>query len=174
MFDDDWGSTEAVRSLVAPFRRAVGNTLRVKTAWTLRPARPADAGRLADLKARAMRPDLERLGLWDEEWARRRFLDTYVPANTDVIEVAGEPVGVIAVRPEMDALWIEHFYLEPAVQGRGLGGQVLRQVMDAHRDERPFRLAIDRGSAARRLYERVGFVHLWDDDNGVDQIFGTP
>jgi len=97
-----------------------------------------------------MRPDLERLGLWDEDWARRRFLDT------------------------VDAQWIEHFYLDPAVQGQGIGSQVLRYVMDAHRDARPFRLAIDRGSAARWLYERVGFVHLYDDSNGVDQIFGAP
>ncbi len=142
-------------------------------AWKLRPGLPADAEWLADLKARAMRPDLERLGLWDEDWARRRFLDTYVPANTDIIEVDEKSVGVIAVRPEPDALWIEHFYLEPAVQGSGLGSRVLQYVMETHRDRRPFRLAIDRGSAARRLYERVGFVHLYDDGNGVDQIFGA-
>ncbi|MEU4474302.1 GNAT family N-acetyltransferase [Micromonospora sp. NPDC023888] len=143
-------------------------------AWRLRPALSADAEWLADLKARAMRPDLERLGLWDKEWARRRFLDTYVPANTDIIEVDEKPVGVIAVRPEVDAQWIEHFYLDPAIQGQGIGSQVLRHVMDAHRDARPFRLAIDRGSTARWLYERVGFVHLYDDSNGVDQIFGAP
>jgi GNAT superfamily N-acetyltransferase len=142
--------------------------------WTLRPASPADAGWLADLKARAMRPDLERLGLWNEDWARRRFLDTYIPANTDIIEVDGQPVGVIAVRPEVDAQWIEHFYLDPAVHGRGVGSQVLRHVMNAHRDARPYRLAIDRGSAARGLYERVGFEYLHDDSNGVDQIFGAP
>jgi len=88
-----------------------------------------------------MRPDLERLGLWDQDWARRRFLETYVPVNTDIVEVGEEPVGVIAVRPEPDALWIEHFYLDPAAQGRGLGRQVLQYVMDAHRDGRPFRLA---------------------------------
>lgn len=121
-----------------------------------------------------MRPDLERLGLWERDWARRRFLETYVPANTDIIETDGKPVGVIAVRAEADAQWIEHFYLDPTVQGRGMGRQVLLHVMEIHRDARPFRLAIDRGSAARRLYERVGFVHLYDDDNGIDQIFGAP
>jgi GNAT superfamily N-acetyltransferase len=146
----------------------------VDKTWELRSASPADAHWLADLKARAMRPDLERLGLWDRDWARRRFLDAYVATNTDIIEVDGSPMGVIAVRAEVDAQWIEHFYLDPAVQGRGIGSQVLRHVMDVHRDARPFRLAIDRGSAARRLYERVGFVHLYDDGNGVDQIFGAP
>lgn len=141
--------------------------------WTLRPATAEDGQWLADLKALAMRPDLERLGIWDQDWARQRFLDTFIPANTDVIEIDGQPVGVIAVRPERDVQWIEHFYLHPSVQGRGIGEQVLGQVMDAHRDARPFRLAIDRGSAARRLYERLGFVHQYDDENGVDQVFST-
>jgi GNAT superfamily N-acetyltransferase len=139
--------------------------------WTLRPATVEDRMWLADLKALAMRPDLERLGIWDHDWARQRFLDTFIPANTDVIEIDSKPVGVIAVRPERDAQWIEHFYLHPSMQGRGLGEQVLRRVMDAHRDARPFRLAIDRGSAARRLYERLGFIHLYDDHNGIDQVF---
>jgi len=141
--------------------------------WTLRPATGGDAQWLADLKALAMRPDLERLGLWDRAWARQRFLATFVPANTDVIEIDGESVGVIAVRPEPDAQWIEHFYLHPSVHGRGIGEQVLYQVMDSHRDARPFRLAIDRGSKARRLYERLGFVHEYDHRNGVDQVFST-
>lgn len=141
--------------------------------WMLRPATAEDAQWLADLKAIAMRPDLERLGLWDRDWARQRFLDTFIPANTDVIEIDGKPVGVIAVRPERDAQWIEHFYVHPSVQGRGIGEQVLRQVMDAHRDARPFRLAIDRGSKVRRLYERLGFVHEYDDSNGIDQVFSV-
>jgi hypothetical protein len=45
--------------------------------------------------------------------------------------------------------------------------------MDSHRDARRFRLAIDRGSKARRLYERLGFVHEYDDRNGVDRVFSA-
>jgi GNAT superfamily N-acetyltransferase len=150
------------------------HTLIMVQQWSLRPATSADAQWIADLKATAMRPDLERLGYWDRDWARQRFLDAFVPANTDLIEIDGKPLGVIAVRPERDAQWIEHFYLDPSIQGRGIGRQVLEHVMDAHRDERPFWLAIDRGSTVRRLYERVGFVHQYDDDNGVDQVFSAP
>jgi GNAT superfamily N-acetyltransferase len=141
--------------------------------WSLRQATIEDAQWMADLKATVMRADLERLGYWNREWARQRFLDTYVPANTQVVLLNGATAGLIAVRPAPDALWIEHFYLFPEVQGLGIGGQILTHVMTAHRDHRPFMLATDRGSAARRLYERNGFVHCYDDDNGVDQIFST-
>jgi len=140
--------------------------------WSLRPATADDAQWMADLKAVAMRPDLERLGHWHRDRARQRFLDTYIPRNTRVIVIDRWAAGLIAVRPEPDALWIEHFYLDEAFQGRGIGGQVLDHVM-ATGDTRPFNLSVIRGSGARRLYERHGFFYQYDDENGVDQILGT-
>lgn len=142
--------------------------------WSLRAATASDAGWMADLKAEAMRADLARLGYWDPDWARQRFLDAYAPANTSVVITGEQVAGCIAVRGEAGAWWIEHFYLRGQAQGRGLGGQVLRHVIAAHDDGRPFRLALDRGSRVRALYERHGFVHVGDDDNGVDQIFQRP
>jgi GNAT superfamily N-acetyltransferase len=149
----------------------------VERSWSLRPATPADAGWLADLRAEGLRPDLERLGRWDDATAarvRQHFLDEYVPANTDVIEHAGRPVGAIAIRPEPAEQWLEHFYLDPAVRGLGLGSQVLRHALDAHRDARPYRLVVVRGSRAIRLYERAGFVHESDHPNGVDLVMALP
>ncbi len=84
--------------------------------WSLRAATPQDAEWLADLKAAAMRPDLERLGRWDHGRARARFLETYVPSTTYIIVLENEDVGCVTVRPEPDAWWIEHFYLWPRVQ----------------------------------------------------------
>lgn len=77
--------------------------------WSLRPATADDAQWMADLKAVAMRPDLERLGYWHRDRARQRFLDAYIPPNTRVIVIDRWAAGLIAVRPEPDALWIEHF-----------------------------------------------------------------
>ena len=125
--------------------------------WILRPALADDATRMAELRAVALRPDLERLGRWDPVRVRRRFLDGWAPERTSVIRVAGRDAGLIARRDEPDAHWIEHFYLDPAVQGRGIGGEVLRDLMARHDDGRPFRLDVLQGSAARRLYERAGF-----------------
>ena len=119
-----------------------------------------------------MRPDLERLGLWDTGRVRTRFLDAFDPAHTVVIQINGEDVGLIAVRPEADSQWIEHFYLEPEHQGRGIGGAVLGQAMDQHRDHRPFRLNVLQASPARALYERHGFV--FDHADLVDVVLVAP
>lgn len=121
-----------------------------------------------------MRADLQRLGRYDPERVRRRFLDAFVPGNTHVIVAGGEDVGLVAVRHESDAVWIEHFYLAPEAQGRGLGSAVLGHILAqpseesrAKRDEVPlFRLNVLQGSPARRLYERHGFV--LESEDAVD------
>ncbi|UUK67114.1 GNAT family N-acetyltransferase [Clavibacter sepedonicus] len=125
--------------------------------WILRPALADDATWMAELRAVVLRPDLERLGRFDPVRVRRRFLDGWAPERTSVIRVDGRDVGLIACRDEPDAHWVEHFYLDPALQGQGIGGEVLRDLMARHDDGRPFRLDVLQGSAARRLYERAGF-----------------
>lgn len=126
--------------------------------WTLRPCLDTDGPWIAELRAVVLRHDLERLGRFDPVRVRRRFLDQFRPELTQVIDLDGRNAGSISVRPEPGALWIEHFYLEPAFHRQGIGGEVLRQVMAMFGDQQPFRLNVLQGSAARRLYERHGFV----------------
>lgn len=135
--------------------------------WTFRPARADDAPWMAELRAVVMRPDLERLGRFDPAWVRRRFLNAYVPADTRVITVSTEDVGLVALCAEPDARWIEHFYLHPRLQGQGIGGHVLDALLTESTGDTPFRLNVLQGSPARRLYERYGFVVSAEDDVDV-------
>lgn len=67
----------------------------------------------------------------------------------------------------MDARWLEHFYLDPRLQGGGIGTAVLRVLLErSDRDGVTVRLNVLRGSAARRLYERHGFTV--DTEDSVD------
>lgn len=127
--------------------------------WALRSAEPADVEAIAELRAVVMRPDLERLGRFDEHRVRQRLRDGFSPQHTSVIVADGAFAGCVTVRPAEDGQWLEHFYLTPAVQGRGLGSAVLRTLLDrTDADGVPVRLNVLRGSAARRLYERHGFT----------------
>ncbi|MCM1945193.1 GNAT family N-acetyltransferase [Streptomyces sp. G2] len=133
--------------------------------WRLRPGRPEDVEAIADLRAVVMRADLERLGRYDEHRVRQRLRDGFSPAHTSVIETPDHALaGCVTLRPDGDALHLEHFLLRPALQGRGLGTAVLRHLL-AGADQRsaPVRLEVLRGSPARRLYEREGFVREAED-----------
>ena len=154
--------------------------------WTLRPATIADLDELAELRAVVMRPDLERLGRYDEHRVRQRLRDAYAPEHTRIIEVDGELAGSITMRPAPPTAdgpggdrpggdgpatggtrWLEHFYLSPHHQGQGLGTAVLGTVLGAaDADQATVRLNVLQGSPARKLYERHGFVV--EDEDPVD------
>src|SRR4051794_9392526 len=61
----------------------------------LRPAVAEDVDKLAELRAVVMRPDLERLGRYDEHRVRQRLRDSFSTEYTSVIEIAGELAGCI-------------------------------------------------------------------------------
>lgn len=132
--------------------------------WALRPAVPGDVEVIAELRAVVMRPDLERLGRYDEHRVRQRLRDSFSPLHTSVIEAGGAFAGCVTLRPAGDGWWLEHFYLHPRRQGRGLGSAVLRALLERTDTERvPVRLHVLQGSPARRLYERHGFTEQSQD-----------
>ncbi|MFJ4776082.1 GNAT family N-acetyltransferase [Streptomyces sp. NPDC088762] len=127
--------------------------------WALRSAEPADVEAIAELRATVMRSDLERLGRFDEHRVRQRLRDSFSPRHTSVIVADGVFAGCVTLRPAGDGRWLEHFYLAPLLQGRGLGSAVLRALLErTDADGVPVRLNVLQGSAARRLYERHGFT----------------
>lgn len=127
--------------------------------WAMRPAELADVDAIAELRAVVMRPDLERLGRFDEHRVRQRLRDSFSPQHTSVILADGAFAGCVTLRPAEDGQWLEHFYLAPGIQGRGLGSAVLRTLLDrTDTDGVLVRLNVLLGSAARRLYERHGFT----------------
>ncbi|MFE3853840.1 GNAT family N-acetyltransferase [Streptomyces griseorubiginosus] len=139
--------------------------------WTLRPATPDDVEPIAELRAVVMRPDLERLGRFDEQRVRQRFRDAFVAEHLSVIVVEGRLAGCVALRPAGDGHWLEHFFVDPALQGRGLGSAVLRTLLArADADGVTVRLDVLQGSQARRLYERHGFTAESEDPVDVFMV----
>jgi GNAT superfamily N-acetyltransferase len=127
--------------------------------WELLPAGAADVEAIAELRAVVMRADLERLGRYDEHRVRQRLRDAFSARYTSLITVDGAFAGCVTVRPADGGQLLEHFYLDPRHQGRGLGSAVLRAILRrADAQGTVTRLIVLQGSPARRLYERHGFV----------------
>ncbi|MFI6166025.1 GNAT family N-acetyltransferase [Nocardia sp. NPDC051052] len=127
--------------------------------WETRRAELADVEPIAELRAVALRSDLERLGRYDEHRVRQRLRDGFLAEHTSVIEVAGEFAGCVALRPADDGHWLEHFYLDPRLQGQGIGSAVLSRMLEScDRAGIVVRVDVLRGSPAERLYERYGFT----------------
>ena len=111
------------------------------------------------IRIAAMRESLERIGRFDAQRARTRFLAGFDPALTHHVLADGERVGFVVVRPQDDGLLLDHLYLLPPAQGRGFGAAVLADVLArADASRLPVRVGALRASDANRFYERHGFV----------------
>src|SRR5207245_1542411 len=77
----------------------------------------------------------------------------FLPANeTWVVEVGGEVAGYVAFTAE----WLNHLFVHPDHQGRGIGPVLLARVMA---DGRPKQLwTFQKNARARRFYEQRGFT----------------
>jgi GNAT superfamily N-acetyltransferase len=132
------------------------------------PATENDAEHLAALRVQAMRPSLEQIGRFDPQRARERFLSNFSPEYTRHILFDGVKVGFLVVRPEQDALLLDHLYIQSDYQGKGIGSMVLNDLFSvAVTQEKVIRVGALRGSASNEFYVRHGFKLLesaeWDN-----------
>lgn len=128
-------------------------------------ALPIHRESLAELRAVVLRDDLTRLGRFDEHKVRQRFRDAFEPNDTWLIEVEGKIAGCVALKPHTNDYTLEHFYIDPAYQGQGIGSQTLEQLLSqSHLQDKVVHLNVLQGSPARRLYERFGFTLDREDE----------
>ena len=130
----------------------------VPPAWRLRISTDADLEWAFDLHKAALGDYVEQTWGWDEAVQRQMFGDAFHRHARQVIQVAGQDVGVLIVEERVDDLYLGLLELMPLWQNKGLGTDILRWLL---------RRAADTGRAlslhvlsvnvrAAALYEREG------------------
>ena len=136
-------------------------------AFTFHPASASDLETLVALRIVALRESLERVGRFTRERARARFIASFRPEHTRLIRVGPALAGCVAFGPREEAWEIEHFYLDPAFQGAGLGGAVMTALLaEADAAGHAVALTVLEMSDANRFYARFGFAETGRE--GVD------
>lgn len=133
--------------------------------WELRPISEADFEWAFGLHRDALGEVIDRTWGRDEVDQRRRFADRFNERPRQVIEVDGEPVGVVEVEERRDEIYVAVLELSPAWQGRGLGAEVLGTLLErAKRSGTPLSLhVLQINRRAIRFYEREG-LHVAETD----------
>lgn len=132
---------------------------------TLTPTQQGDADALVALRIEAMRESLVQAGRFDPVRARERFLSGFSPQHTRHIETEGERVGFVVAKLQENALFLDHLYIRPNKQGKGIGAVVLARIIDeANARGLPVRVGALRGSDSNRFYVRHGFTLIEEGD----------
>jgi len=140
---------------------------------TFTPATATDADALVELRIAAMRESLERIGRFSPTRARERFLAGFEAACTRFIELDGVRVGFVVLKSSAQGMLLDHLYVLPSHQGRGIGAAVLAQVFaQADASASTVRVGALRGSDSNRFYRRHGFVLV--EEGEFDNIYERP
>ena len=137
---------------------AVRRGRRSLTMYSLRPATAHDFELLHALRAACYRSYVEQLyGEWNDQWQRDRLRKKYPYERFDIIVVDERDVGYVEV-VWSELLHINNIVIQPDRQGRGLGSQVLQDLLQQADDRHTkSELRVLKSNPARRLYERLGF-----------------
>lgn len=135
------------------------------------PVAAGDFDELARIRIAAMRESLERLGRFDPERARERLRKSFYPEHTHFILLDAEKIGFYTLRPVSEGLRLEHLYLQPTRQSRGIGSHVLGTLLaGADASGLAIYLGALKESASNRFYRRHGFIPTIEDEWDVYYI----
>jgi GNAT superfamily N-acetyltransferase len=134
----------------------------------LQPASQDDAEALVSLRIAAMRESLERLGRFDPQRVRERFLSGFSPAHTRHIVRNEVRIGFTVIKPIEQGLLLDHLYIHPDYQNSRIGTAVLRLIFaEADSHGQAIRVGALKESDSNRFYVRHGFILVeegeWDN-----------
>jgi len=132
---------------------------------------PEHLDELVRIRIAAMRDSLTRVGRFDPDRARERFASGFNPEYTRFINFGGLRVGLVVVKPEADSLKLDHLYIEPDYQGRGIGGKVLLTIFSSA-DQLGLQISVTalRDSESNNFYRRCGFKYQDETEWDINYI----
>ena len=124
-------------------------------------ALPEERDLIYTLKAESVRPYVEKIWGWDEEYQQREFdRDFEEISQFNVIEVEGSFAGYVQYYAHSIYFEITEIHLRPEYRGKGIGSDILRYLQRVCiAQDRYLRIGcFKENHGANRLYQRLGFV----------------
>lgn len=101
-------------------------------------------------------------GGWDDS----KFQDEFDPGSTQIVMVAGEAAGYLAIKHSASGLHLDNLQLREQYTGQGLGTALLREILSRH-PKSVICLTTFEDNPALRLYRRLGFQALRTNNSTI-------
>jgi ribosomal protein S18 acetylase RimI-like enzyme len=127
----------------------------------LHEAKTEDLDQLVKIRIAAMRESLEKIGRFDAARARARLTQDFQTKYTTCLIYKTNIIGFIISKQENEEIVINHLYVLPQFQNRGIGKFVLDKIIEQGKNERRnIKLMALKESRANNFYLNNGFKYL--------------
>lgn len=131
----------------------------------LRSACDDDVAFARNLYFETMREIIDRLFGWDKGREEKNFAGFFKLDEVRIITADDQDVGWIQEQISEHSINLGSFYVVPAMQGRGIGTEVLRMLLErAARESKAMTLGVVKINPARQFYEKRGFRATHEDE----------
>ena len=135
--------------------------------YKIRFATPDDHDLIYALKAESVRPYVEKIWGWDENYQKKDFDGDFSRMEQfNVIEVDGRFVGFVQYYFEYPYFEMVEIHLLPEYRGKGIGSDILRYLQKACiAHDRKIRIGcFKENHRAKQLYQKLGFMQTEETD----------
>ena len=135
--------------------------------YKIRFATPDDHDLIYALKAESVRPYVEKIWGWDEDYQQKDFVGDFAHIEQfHVIEVDGSFAGFAQYYFEHPYFEVVEIHLLPEYRGKGIGSDILRYLQKVCiAQDRNIRIGcFKENHRAKHLYQRLGFVQTEETD----------
>ena len=135
--------------------------------YQIRFAAPDDHDVIYALKAASVRPYVEKIWGWDEDYQKNDFDDDFSHIDQfHVIEINRSFAGFVQYYFEHPYFEVVEIHLLPEHRGKGIGFDILRylQKICIAQDSKIHIGCFKENRRAKQLYQRMGFVQAEETD----------
>ena len=130
---------------------------------TIEECQPGLEMELAELRARAMKPSLEKVGRYDEKRVRDRLLDGFDSKNCRLLKHDNKLIGFFYIIETENEIHLKHLYIDTDFQNLGFGKQALKFIISKSIGK-TLKLNALKESPSNSFYKNHGFQLEYEDN----------
>ena len=125
----------------------------------------SDKGYLWDTYIQAMKPLIELIWGWENNWQQNDFDSKLAKYQTLLLKKANRKIGYVQLENNFEELFINMFIIQPSWQSKGIGKSVLNELMITYPNKKIRLKCFKVNQSAYNFYLREGFVIADSDDD---------
>jgi len=130
-----------------------------------RPAQENDYEFCRILHHQGMKPYVEPLWGWNDDFQNPRYAKLWQPIRIKIIQYDGKDVGYFETSAVDSAVKLVNIFVIEELRGQGIGGQVVLDFINQYKAVTPkLILNVLWNNPAKHLYERLGFKFVLKED----------